>query len=102
MKVLTELAISLDRISTREELEEVWHLLTDPYAPEDNDISTDHLLAEPRLVDWRAELQRVGNEIDTGRDTASDLVDDEDEEQLTQSREQNLMELLLQMNAPTN
>ena len=91
MKVPTEPSISFDRISTREELEEVLDLLTDLYAPENGGISIIQEPADPSLTDWRVELERVASR-----------VGNEDEEEPSQPHEKNLIALFLQMDKRTN
>ena len=98
MKVLTALPISLDRISTREELEEVLHLLTDPLATDNCVIFVPQDPADPLLIDWCAELERDENSVGN-RAVSED--EDEDEGHPSQPHEK-LMDLLLQMNKPTN
>lgn len=91
MKLFSELPISLDRMSTREELEEVWNLLTDPYTPENGGITVAKTLADPRLTDWRADLARIGNE-----------PMEEDQDQSPKPHEKHLMDLLHQIDKLTN
>jgi hypothetical protein len=87
MKALTEPSISFDRISTREELDQVLHLLSDVDTSEGRGIALATEPADSLLGDWPTELEENLNE---GQGKKS------------QSREKRLMTLLLQMDERAN
>ena len=84
MKTLASDSISFDRISTREELEQVLHLLSDTDISQGGGIDVSAETADSLPKDWLTELEEAGTE------------------KASESREKGLMALLLQMDGPTN